>query len=76
MRSQMDVGAAFTQLQSSRQNANKTKAPEMKDFRLSLQDEGPVPMDIFEKMKQDREAEAKRVTASASASASAWRYQR
>ena len=60
-RSQMDVGAAFTQLQSARQNANKTKMPEMQDFRLSLKDDGPVPMDVFEKIKQDREAEAQRV---------------
>ena len=73
-RSQMDVGAAFTQLQTKRQNANKTKMPEMQDFRLSLKDDGPVPMDVFEKIKQDREAEAQRVAvlqASASASASA-----
>ena len=60
-RSQMDVGAAFTQLQSARQNANKKKMPEMQDFRLSLKDDGPVPMDVFEKIKQDREAEAQRV---------------
>uniref|UniRef100_A0A6C0KPA4 Uncharacterized protein n=1 Tax=viral metagenome TaxID=1070528 RepID=A0A6C0KPA4_9ZZZZ len=61
-RSQMDVGAAFTQLQTARQNANKTKMPEMQDFRLSLKDDGPVPMDVFEKIKQDREAEAQRVS--------------
>lgn len=60
-RSQMDVGTAFTQLQSNRQNANKPKVPEMQDFRLSLQDEGPVPIDVFEKIKQEREAEAQRV---------------
>ena len=68
-REQLDVGTAFTQLQANRQNAKKTKMPEMQDFRLTLQDEGPVPMDVFERMKQDREAEAQRVAASASASA-------
>jgi hypothetical protein len=36
--------------------------PEMQDFRLSLKDDGPVPMDVFEKIKQDREAEAQRVS--------------
>jgi len=60
-RSQMDVGAAFSQLQSSRQNANKPKIPEVQDFRLTMENEGPVPMDIFEKMKLERDAEAQRV---------------
>jgi len=69
-RDQLDVGAAFTQLQANRQNANKTKVPEMQDFRLTLQDEGPVPMDVFERMKQDREAEAQRASIAAAASSS------
>jgi hypothetical protein len=52
--------------------------PEPTDFRISLQDEGPVPIDVFEKIKQDREAEARRTearfaqqTAQAAASAGA-----
>jgi len=60
-RLQMDVGTAFSKLQSSRQ---ETKArPPIQDFRLSLQDEPPVSMDSFERMKQEREEEAARVSA-------------
>jgi hypothetical protein len=59
-RLQMDVGTAFSKLQSSRQ---ETKArPPIQDFRLSLQDEPPVSMDSFERMKQEREEEAARVS--------------
>lgn len=57
--SRMDVGAAFSQLQASRQ-AVKVPVPEMQDFRLSLRDEPPVSMDMFERMKNDRSAEAAR----------------
>ena len=60
-RSQLDVTTAFSQLQASRQDA-KPKVPAPTDFRLSLQDEGPVNMDIFERMKQEREQEALRAT--------------
>lgn len=77
-RQQMDVSAAFSQLQAARQGQNKAKMPEPTDFRISLQDEGPVPIDVFEKMKQEREAEARRTearfaqqTAAATASAGA-----
>lgn len=60
-RLQMDVGTAFSKLQNSRQ---ETKArPPIQDFRLSLQDEPPVSMDNFERMKQEREEEAARVSA-------------
>lgn len=69
-REQLDVGAAFSQLQASRQGQNKVKAPDMPDFRIKLNDEGPVPVDVFERIKMDREAEAARASA-ASASASA-----
>jgi len=61
-RVQIDVGTAFSNLQASRQTANKPKIPEVQDFRLSLKDEGPVPIDIFERMKQERDAEAQRAT--------------
>jgi hypothetical protein len=60
-RMQQDLGAAFSQLQASRQE-NKSRPP-MQDFRISLQDEGPVPMDVFERIKKDREDEAARVSA-------------
>jgi hypothetical protein len=62
-REQLDVGTAFTQLQSNRQNQNKVKAPEMPDFRMKLNDEGPVPVDVFERIKQDRETESARAAA-------------
>jgi hypothetical protein len=61
-RLQQDVGTAFSQLQASRQET-KARAP-IQDFRISLQDEGPVPMDVFERIKKDREEEAARVSAS------------
>lgn len=53
-----DIGTAFTKLQNSRQE-NRSKPP-VQDFRLSLQDEPAVSMDVFERMKSDREAEAAR----------------
>jgi hypothetical protein len=58
-RLQMDVGTSFSKLQLSRQEA-KSKPP-MQDFRISLQDEPAVSMDMFEKMKMEREQEASRV---------------
>lgn len=61
-RLQQDVGTAFSQLQASRQET-KARAP-IQDFRISLQDEGPVPMDVFERIKKDREEEAARVSSS------------
>ena len=68
-RLQMDVGTAFSKLQSARQ---ETKArPPIQDFRLSLQDEPPVSMDNFERMKQEREEEAARVSAQQQAQAQA-----
>ncbi len=57
-RSQMDVSNAFAQLQASRQEQRKTVPPQ--DFRLQLQDEGTVSLDIFERLKKEREEEAKR----------------
>ena len=53
-----DIGTAFTKLQNSRQE-NRSKPP-VQDFRLSLQDEPSVSMDVFERMKSEREAEAAR----------------
>lgn len=70
-RAQMDVGAAFSQLQANRQAASRPRAPEMQDFRLSLSDEGPVPMDVFERIKNDREAEATRQAAVSAGAAAA-----
>jgi hypothetical protein len=66
-RLQMDVGTAFSKLQSSRQETKSR--PPIQDFRLSLQDEPPVSMDNFERMKQEREEEAARVSAQQQAQA-------
>ena len=56
----MDVTNAFAALQAQRQEG-RPKPPPIQDFRMSLQDEGPVRMDIFERIKEERESEAKRV---------------
>jgi hypothetical protein len=53
----MDLDTAFSKLQSSRQQGVQ-KPPAPTDFRISLQNEGPVPMDVFERIKQDRQDEA------------------
>jgi len=53
-----DIGTAFTKLQNSRQE-NRSKPP-VQDFRLSLQDEPVMSMEVFERMKTEREAEAAR----------------
>jgi hypothetical protein len=62
-RSRQDVGTAFSHLQASRQESKSR--PPMQDFRISLQDEGSVPMDVFERIKKDREEEAARVSITA-----------
>jgi len=53
-----DLGNAFTKLQAARQETKSR--PPAQDFRLSLKDEGTVSMDLFERIKQDREAEVAR----------------
>ena len=56
-RSQMDITTAFSELQTSRlPPALKTQEP--KDFRVSIQEDAPVSMEMFERIKADREAEA------------------
>lgn len=62
-RQAMDVDTAYSQLQQQRQQT-KSKPPAPPDFRISLRDDAPVPMDVFERIKQDREEEARRVAAS------------
>ena len=53
-----DIGTAFSKLQTARQE-NRSKPP-VQDFRLSLNDEPALSMDVFERMKSEREAEAAR----------------
>ena len=60
-RIQDDVGSAFSKMQASRQEVKSR--PPIQDFRLTLQDEGTVSMDVFDRIKKDREAEAERVNA-------------
>jgi len=55
----MDVGNAFTALQAQRQEGKQPKAAQ-RDFRIDIQDEGTISLDIFERIKRDREQEAER----------------
>lgn len=58
-REYLDVSTAFSQLQDARQQT-KAKPPSVPDFRMSLENEAPISLDYFEKIKQEREQEAKR----------------
>jgi hypothetical protein len=55
----LDVSTRFSQLQNER-NAKKTAPPAPPDFRIPLNDEGPVSMGIFEEIKKQREDEQRR----------------
>lgn len=70
-RAGQDVSVAFSQLQAARQDMNKKKMPEPQDFRISVADEGPVSMDVFERIKQEREVEARRADQMAAQNAQA-----
>ena len=59
-REQLDVGTAFAKLQAARQDNQHPKQPSQPDFRISLQEEGSVPIDVFERIKKDREEEVRR----------------
>ena len=52
-----DIDDAFTALQSQRQEV-KSARPPMRDFQISLSEEPPLSMDIFERMKREREESA------------------
>lgn len=54
-----DVSTAFSQLQMKRQES-RAQPPSPPDFRMSLQDDAPISIDMFEKIKKEREEEAKR----------------
>jgi len=58
-----DIDTAFSKMQASRQGTARKPLPPQ-DFRISL-DDGPVPMDVFERIKQDRDAEARRAATAA-----------
>ena len=59
-REQLDVGTAFAQLQAARQDNQRPKPPTQPDFRQTFQEEGSVPIDVFERMKKDRDDEVRR----------------
>lgn len=55
----MDVSSRFSQLQTER-NPKKALPPSPPDFRIPLNDEGPISMGIFEEIKKQREEEQRR----------------
>lgn len=56
----MDVANAFAALQAQRQEG-RARPPPIQDFRMSLEDEPPVNLNVFERIKEEREQEARRV---------------
>lgn len=54
-----DVGTRFTLMQESRKD-EKDQPPPPPDFRISLDDEQPAALDLFEQVKKLRQAEAER----------------
>lgn len=56
-----DTSARFSQLQNDRQEV-KALPPALPDFRISLEEDGPTSIDLFEQAKKQRESEALRLT--------------
>jgi len=57
-----DIDDAFSALQTQRQEVKTTARPSMQDFQISLSEEPPLSMELFERMKKERE-EASQVVA-------------
>ena len=55
----LDVSTRFSQLQNER-TPKKSAPPAPPDFRIPLNDEGPISMGIFEEIKKQREDEQRR----------------
>ena len=56
----MDTGRRFDQIQTDRQEI-KALPPPIPDFRVSLDDDGPSSVDLYEKAKRQRESEAQKI---------------
>jgi hypothetical protein len=55
-----DTATRFDRIQNDRQESHATP-PSMPDFRISLEEEGPTSIDLFERAKLQRESEALRI---------------
>ena len=55
-----DTATRFDRIQNDRQESHATP-PSMPDFRISLEEEGPTSIDLFERAKMQRESEALRI---------------
>lgn len=60
-----DIDDAFSALQTQRQEVKSTARPSMQDFQISLSEEPPLSMELFERMKREREESAVAVVPSA-----------
>jgi hypothetical protein len=56
---QSDVATRFSQVQNERQQV-RSAVPSPPDFRISLEEDGPLPLSRFEEVKKQREFEAAR----------------
>jgi hypothetical protein len=59
----MDTARRFDQIQTDRQEV-KALPPPIPDFRVSLDDDGPSSVDLYEQAKKQRESEAQKALAS------------
>lgn len=63
----MDTSSRFDALQKERMEVKKT-APPMPEFKIDFTDDGPSPMELFERAKKAREEAAAAATAASAAS--------
>ena len=62
-----DIDDAFSALQNQRQEVKPTTRPNMQDFQISLSEEPPLSMELFERMKREREESAQAIVSVAPA---------
>lgn len=58
-----DIDDAFSALQNQRQEVKTATRPNMQDFQISLSEEPPLSMELFERMKKEREESAQAIVA-------------